>query len=245
MASTIREGNRSSVAGSGAVSMVCAGTGTARAIAPPSLLEECLDRLPPQEWRRRLLHMAPGVLPVALLAIPHRDPLPLFAQLIILTLIASISVFAVRASSLFVRSGEQTWVVSVVSYAAITLAMLLGFPGQPELGLAVTVIIAFGDGSATLGGLLWRGRCLPWNRRKSWAGLSAFLIFSIPLSTIVYWAEARPGVSISLALACVAPAALAAGLMETLDVTVNDNVRVGIAAAVSIVLTQNLFVGWQ
>jgi len=246
MSNGIQARNLSGVAGSGAGSIVCsASAATTRVIAPPSLLSECVDRLPRQEWRRRLLHLAPGVLPVVLLAIPHRDPLALFAQMVILTLILGISVFAVRAAGLFVRNGERSWTISVVGYAAITLAMLLGFPGQPELGLAVTVIIAFGDGSATLAGLLVRGRRLPWNRDKSWAGLTAFLVFSIPLATIAYWAEARPGVPISIALACVTPAALAAALVETLDVTVNDNVRVGITAALTIVFTQNLFVGWQ
>ncbi|MBI3862583.1 MAG: hypothetical protein HY290_11890 [Planctomycetia bacterium] len=133
--------------------------------------------------------------------------------------------------------------MSVVSYAAITLTMLLSFPGQPEMGLAVTTIIAFGDGSATLGGLLLRGSRLPWNHRKSWAGLVGFLVISVPLGTGVYWAEARPAVPYWVALACVGPASLTAAFAESLPLRLNDNVRVGVTASMTILVTQWLFVG--
>src|SRR5438445_447469 len=83
---------------------------------------------------------------------------------------------------------------------------------------------------ATLAGMLVRGRKLPWNREKSWAGLAAFLLCAIPLATLVYWAEARPGVALSLACACVAPAVLMAALAESLPVRINDNIRVGVIA---------------
>jgi dolichol kinase len=120
--------------------------------------------------------------------------------------------------------------------------MFLAFPAQPEMGLVVTVIIAFGDGSATLGGMLVQGPSLPWNNDKSWVGFSAFLLISIPLAAVVYWGEARPGVSLSTALACVAPACLAAGVAESLPMRLNDNIRVGMTASLTIIVTQNAFV---
>jgi dolichol kinase len=121
--------------------------------------------------------------------------------------------------------------------------MLLAFPAQPEMGLVVTVIIAFGDGSATLGGLLLQGRCLPWNIDKSWAGISGFLFISIPLAAVVFWGEARPGVSLSAALACVAPACLAAVVAESLPMRLNDNIRVGVTSALAMIVTRGVFVG--
>jgi dolichol kinase len=104
------------------------------------------------------------------------------------------------------------------------------------------MIIAFGDGSATLAGMLLRGRRLPWNRDKSWVGLAAFLLCAVPLATLVYWAEARPGVA--LACACVAPAVLTAALAESLPGRFNDNIRVGVTAGLTLLVTHGTFVGW-
>jgi len=213
-------------------------------VQPAYGLETLVTRLTPHEWRRRLLHMSPGLLVVLLLLIPHADPLGLPARLILPVVIGATSWFALSSEALYRRRGEREWSTSVVSYGVITTSLLLAFPGQPEIGMAVTMIIAFGDGSATLAGLLVRGRRLPWNIAKSWAGSAAFVMCAIPLATLVYWAEARPGVTLALASACVAPAALAAALVESLPIRVNDNICVGVVAGLTMLLTQALFVGW-
>lgn len=204
-----------------------------------SLRRSLISRLSPQEWRRRVIHMFPGLLPGLLLTIPHPDPLAWYSLALIIAVVSGMSLFALRRTRRFERQNENGWAISVVSYAVIILAMFLAFPAQPELALVVTVIIAFGDGSATLAGLLVRGPCLRWNKGKSWVGLSAFLLTSVPLGTVVYWAEARPGVSLLAALACVAPACLTAAIAETLPMRLNDNIRVGVTAALTIIIVQN------
>jgi phytol kinase len=202
-------------------------------------------RLPTCEWRRRLLHLAPGLLPLILLNIPHLDPLAWLAKSGILVAILGMTVFALKRRKLFERHGDNAgWEASVISYAVITLAFFLGLPSQPELGMAVTMILAFGDGSATLAGLLARGRKLPWNRAKSWAGLIAFLFCSIPPAMLIYWAEARPGIPLSVAFACVAPAVVAAAIAESLPTRLNDNLRVGVTAGLTILATHGALVGW-
>ena len=211
---------------------------------PAGLLETLAGRLTPHEWRRRLVHMSPGLLPVLLPLIPHADPLAIYSRIILLAVIGGTSLFALKREALFRRNGERGWFTSVISYGVITLALLLALPAQPEIGMAVTMIIAFGDGSATLAGMLLRGRRLPWNRDKSWVGLAAFLLCAIPLATLVYWAEARPGVALSLACACVAPAVLTAALAESLPMRINDNIRVGVTAGLTILLTHGMFIGW-
>ena len=211
---------------------------------PASRLQMLANRLPPHEWRRRLVHMSPGLLPSLFLVIPHAHPLAWFIQVPILLVTLGLMIFSLLKARLFARCGETGWVCSVVSYAVVTLSMLMAFPSQPELGLVVTVIIAFGDGSATLAGMLARGRKLPWNNAKSWIGMGAFLVCSIPLATIVYWGESHAGVSLPLALACVVPAALAAALAESLPVRMNDNIRVGVTAGLTLLTTHGIFVGW-
>jgi dolichol kinase len=189
--------------------------------------------------------MSPGLLPSLFLMIPHAHPLAWFIRVPILLVVAGLTVFSLLKARLFARCGETGWVCSVVSYAIITLSLLMALPSQPELGLVVTIIIAFGDGSATLAGMLARGRKLPWNEAKSWVGMAAFLLCSIPLGTIVYWGESHAGVSLPVSLACVMPAAVAAALAESLPVQMNDNIRVGVTAGLTILVTHGTFVGWS
>lgn len=211
-----------------------------------TLLETLAARLPAHEWRRRLVHMSPGLLAVLLPLIPHTDPMGWYSIAILIVAIGGTSLFALKREALFRRKGDgvRGWSTSVISYGIITLALVLALPAQPEIAMAVTMIIAFGDGSATMAGMLVRGRRLPWNRDKSWAGLAAFVLCAIPLATLAYWVEARPGVALSLACACVAPAALMAALAESLPLRINDNIRVGVTAGLTIVATHGIFVGW-
>lgn len=248
MSVSTREKNASSRTRSGGrrtlSSRAVPAAGTAPAAPPVSRWRVLASRLTPHEWRRRMMHMSPGLLPFVLLAIPHRDPVTWLLKAPVLAITLGFVIFALRKEGLFARRDDQGWLASVLGYAIVTSALLIALPWQPELGLAVTIIIAFGDGSATLAGLIARGRRLPWNRAKSWAGLTAFLACSIPLATLVYWCEARPGVSLNVALACVVPAALAAALAESLPIRTNDNIRVGATAALTIMMTHGMFVGW-
>ena len=209
-----------------------------------SFLGELTSRLTPHEWRRRLIHMLPGVMPFVMTMIPHRDPVGWKLRTIVVLLTFGLVVFALRRARLFARVGEHGWATSVISYGIITSLLLVAFPGQLELGMVVTIIIALGDGSATVAGLILRGRRLPWNQAKSWVGLAAFLVCGGSVATLAYWCEARPGVSPLLALACVMPAVLAAALAESLPLRMNDNIRVGLTAAVTILISHGVVIGW-
>jgi dolichol kinase len=237
----VRRGGARSAGGRAAAALLPRRQAAAR---PAARLQVLLGRLPPHEWRRRMVHMSPGLLPSLFLVIPHADPLTWYVKGPILLVTLGLAIFSLMKARLFARCGETGWVCSVVSYAIITLTLLMAFPSQPELGLVVTIIIAFGDGSATLAGMLARGRKLPWNSAKSWIGMAAFLVCSIPLATLVYWGEAHPGVSLPVALACVVPAAVMAALAESLPTRINDNIRVGVAAGLTILMTHAMFVGW-
>jgi phytol kinase len=207
-------------------------------------LEQAATRLGPHEIRRRMVHILPGFLPFILWPIPHEDPLSQTLKNVMIGLAVGISVWAWMKRSIYARRGEKSQVAAVFGYAANVLGLLILIPSSPELGLAVMGIIAFGDGSATLAGLVFGGRRLPWNRAKSWTGLAAFLTCSIPMATMIYVGEAQPGVSVATGLCCVAPAALVAALAESLPWKINDNIRVGLAAAMTIIPLHAMFVGW-
>ena len=142
------------------------------------------------------------------------------------------------------RHGEHDFRAAVLGYSISVLGMLLLFPYQAELGLALLAILAFGDGLATLGGLLLRGPRLPWNPAKSWAGTACFVLVGLPMTAVVYWGETHnaqalePGVSAATALVFVTPAVLASALAESVRSKLNDNLRIGITAAAFLAAAQ-------
>lgn len=204
-----------------------------------------LTRLGSRELWRRFVHIGPGILPLILLPIQHRDPLSPTLLGIMSFFAVGLSALAIGRHQVFQRQGETSCLAAVLGYSVTIMTMLLLFPWQSELGLTVMGIMAFGDGPATLIGMLGGKRKLPWNPSKSWVGTIAFVACAIPMGTLIYWGDAQPGVSVTTALFCAAPAALVAAFAESLPSRINDNIRVGLAAAVTIIATHAILVGWQ
>ena len=189
-----------------------------------------VDRLGITEFRRRLFHMSPALLPIGLPFIQHRD---VWGPILVSILVASAAmalVVAVALGHLLKRQSEENWMGAVLGYMVPVLAPLLFLPGRAELGLMTLQIIALGDGSATLGGLLLGGRRLPWNRKKTYSGLFCFAIVGSLAATYSYWGESHPGVSVGTAFLICGLAALCAGIVESLPIRSNDNFRVGATA---------------
>lgn len=212
---------------------------------------ETESRFGPTEVRRRIWHMAPGLLPFLLWPIPHTDPLSTTLQLIMIgigVVLASWIFFGFRHIA---RNGSiSDRLGGVGGYAGSVLAMLLLFPAHAELGLTVLGVLAFGDGSATIGGLLLRGPTLPWNRNKTWSGLLTFLLIGTPMAALIYWGESnnllaiQEGVSFPTALLIGGGTVLAAAIAESLASRINDNIRVGIVSAVAVAVLHGILAGW-
>ena len=208
-------------------------------------------RLDLQEVRRRFWHMTPGLLPFALWPIPHRDPLSPILQAII------VAIFVALTGAIFwnwrriARSGvgNNDRLSAIYGYATCVLATLFLFPAHAECGLAVLSVLAFGDGSATLLGKLVGGPRLPWNPSKSFAGLVGFLSLGLPMTALIYWGEsnnleaAGPAATPLQATLIAAAGVLAGALAESVRSRINDNIRVGIAAAAAIVATHAALIG--
>ena len=189
--------------------------------------------------------MFPGLLPFALQLFPHADPISPILRFIIVGCCAAISMRILIGFRLIQRQGESTGLGAVTGYVFSVLATVLAFPQHLELGLAVLAILAFGDGTATLAGLTFRGPRLAWNHGKSWSGLVGFIVIGSLMTSWIYWGEANnseaaePPVSLGFALLLTAPAVVAAAVAESIRSRINDNIRVGIVAAVAIVLLHN------
>lgn len=213
-------------------------------VTPPASIESEPARrgLSATEARRRLWHMSPGVLPFLLWIIPHPDP-GSFDFLIVLSLIAfGIGIAVYRHYARIRRNDhDQDRLGAVFGYIVPVVVLLVAFRYDAELGLTTLAILAFGDGSATLGGLLFGGPRLPWNRRKSWSGLLSFLVLGTTVATVVYWGESNnraaenEGATWLLSLYCAGGATLAAAFAESIPTRLNDNVRVGLAASITLV----------
>lgn len=149
------------------------------------------------------------------------------------------------------RQQDRERVAAVLGYALSVLVMLLVFPQHAELGLTVLAVLAFGDGSATWGGLTFGGPKLPWNSKKTWSGLACFLAIGIPLAALIYWGETyfNPEsleyrkVSFATALMCSGAAVSFGAIAESLPTRINDNIRVGIASALGVTIMHALLLG--
>lgn len=202
--------------------------------------------LPYREIKRRFWHMTPGVLAFGLLVVPHADPISPTLQLIILSCCLAIGIWMLLGFRQIQRRGEGTGLGAVGGYSLSVLGTIFLFPQHLEMGLSVLAILAFGDGSATLIGSVFRGPRLPWNSGKSWVGMLGFVVVGSLMAAWIYWGETHnleasdPPVSIGMALFLTAPAVVAAAIAESLRSRINDNIRVGVVAVVALVLLHGM-----
>ena len=126
--------------------------------------------------------------------------------------------------------------VGILAYPLAVLGLILVFHDRLWMAAAGWGILAVGDGMASLVGQAIGGPRLPWNERKGWVGLAAFVVSGtaaaaflsawvarLPLdASAAHWPRTL-GVSLALALAC--------ALVESLPTTLDDNVTVPLAVA--------------
>lgn len=125
---------------------------------------------------------------------------------------------------------ERGYDAGIVLYPVMVLLLILVFRNHLHYAAIAWVLLAFGDGVATLAAKAVRIAPLPWNRQKSWGGLLAFVLAGTAGGlAIAYWMEFREPWVVVLA-------AVAAGVVESLDLGIDDNVTVPVAAAVALVI---------
>ena len=123
--------------------------------------------------------------------------------------------------------------LGIVLYPLAVLALVLVFASRLDIAAAAWAILALGDGTATLVGRRARSARLPWNPDKSVAGMVAFAVFAAAGGVaLAWWTAPAVDAAPSLTFIIVAPcaAALAAALVETLPVGLDDNLSVPFAA---------------
>jgi dolichol kinase len=202
------------------------------------------------EALRKTVHVAMGGFALAL-----RWLTPLQAALCALTALAFNLLLLHRLTQRrLLRDAEQArgFSLGIALYPAVVLALILVFWRRLELAAATWALLAFGDGMATVAGRALGGPRLSWNPGKTWSGLAAFVLYGATTSALLLrwtqWgaidaAESGAGRSvdwiglsyfvgptaqaswIALVIGCTV-AALVAGLAESLDVGIDDNILV-------------------
>lgn len=130
----------------------------------------------------------------------------------------------------FYRPLEKKYSQGAVMYFLVLLILTLVFP--PYVVAGSWGILAFGDGFATLVGKHFRATEISWNRKKTYAGSFAFVIFgTIGAAIMLLWM--LPELSALSVLSISSRAALIAAIVETLPFKINDNVGVAVASALA------------
>jgi uncharacterized protein (TIGR00297 family) len=114
------------------------------------------------------------------------------------------------------------------------LVLILIFWRRPEVAAAVWAILAFGDGAATVLGVLWGSRKLPWNARKTWLGSLAYWFFGAAgAGAVLMWSASWQGRAAAPVFIFTAAglAALFAAWIESQPQRLDDNLTVPLPTA--------------
>lgn len=184
---------------------------------------------PFSEGRRQFLHMAMGGFALLLRYLTWWQAAALAASAL------AFNMFMLPAvGKALYRPSDSRFAAGIILYPLAVLLLVICFPRRPDIVAAAWAILAAGDGMATLAGKRMPIARLPWNADKSVGGLIAFsLCGGAAAVALAMWTA--PAVSpvpgfLFLIIAPIA-AAIVAGLVETIPVGLDDNLRVPAAAA--------------
>lgn len=147
--------------------------------------------------------------------------------LLLLFFIALFIVPQFQSKSHLYRHFEQKYSQGGILYFLVLFILVLIF--SPYVVAVSWAILALGDGMATLFGRHFRARELPWNKKKTYAGSLAFIIFGT-LGAFILLKWMLPGFSGGLAIAL--KTTIAAAIVESLPLKINDNITVAVTSAV-------------
>lgn len=177
------------------------------------------------ETLRKSLHIAVGVVAFTLKWLPWWA-----AALVALAAVFGNWLMLHRIFGRSVARSERGFDAGIVLYPLAVLALILVFHDQLHYAAIAWVILAFGDGVATLAGKAVPIAPLPWNSGKSWGGFLAFIAAGAAGGVAVaYWLDYREPLVVLIAV-------LAAAIVESLQLGIDDNVTVPFAAAVALVV---------
>jgi uncharacterized protein (TIGR00297 family) len=188
-----------------------------------------------REEARKIVHIAFG-----LVALSLRWLSTIEAALVALCALAFNRFIFRRVGGMFISRSELGYDRGIVLYPLAVLVIILLFPGRPELAAVCWIILAFGDGVATLVGRSFPLAPLPWNPRKSVSGLVSFIAAALPAAWLVYHFVTEVG-ALRWPLLLIALVVVASAIAESLPLNLDDNFVVPLVSVVTIALSATLW----
>lgn len=185
------------------------------------------------ETARQLVHMSMGGFALLLRWLTWWQALALATTALLFNFFVLPSV----AGHLYRAGDDPRRLHGILFYPFSVLILLLCFPHRPDIVAGAWGILAIGDGIATLAGRALGGTRWPWNRDKSVAGTSAFIVGGTAAAgfLLVWCRPASLPVESPLFIVTIALlAAIAAGAVETIPVRLDDNLSVALTAGATL-----------
>jgi uncharacterized protein (TIGR00297 family) len=195
--------------------------------------------LPRGELLRKLVHVGVGAfaLPLRVLSWPQAAVMALAAFLFNWQVLPRVGGRALWRD----KDAARGYPVGILLYPLAVLGLILAFRHDLAKAAACWGVLAAGDGTAALAGRAVASPRLPWNRDKRLAGLLAFIVFGTLASALLMafvlklpleaWSSPR-------ILAYCVPLALVCALVESLPTTLDDNLTVPLAGALTLALVE-------
>jgi uncharacterized protein (TIGR00297 family) len=180
------------------------------------------------EIARKLVHVAFGFAAFALHWLTWEQAL-LFA----LAAVAHNLFILPRVMGKYIARHTRGWDVGIILYPVMVFLLILLFRDQESIAGAAWATLAFGDGFATIFGIVLGGPKLPWNRDKSWAGFAGFILAGVPAAYAALKFLGAPQTALPLLLVVVSAVTVAA-VVESLSIGLDDNVSVATVSAAMI-----------
>jgi uncharacterized protein (TIGR00297 family) len=185
------------------------------------------------EDRRQIVHVAMGALALLLRYLTSWQATIFAAGAVAFNLYA-----LPRLAGTLYRPAEvrRRFFSGIVLYPVAVALLLLTFPDRRDIVAAAWGVLAFGDGMATLVGRHMVSPRIPWNPEKSIAGTSAFILFGGAAGSLLCWwcrSTVIPPAYGWFSIWMPWVAALVAAVVETIPISLDDNISVpAVAAAV-------------
>ncbi len=187
------------------------------------------------EWKRKAEHILP---------LGFAFTLTIFPKWLVFTLSVIAIIYGVFVSKRVVkgtlREGEieRGFSLGKTAYGVMIFLLLFIFHNRMQVVAGAWALLALGDGSATIAGTYLGRRKLPWNAKKSWAGLLAFLVVgTLACALLLLYTQATgiSGHTISADFAAFSAGriwtvaygtTIVCALAETIDQPLDDNILI-------------------
>ena len=194
--------------------------------------------LMPGELTRQVIHFLVGLMALSLRFLSST------AVVVMVCTAIAVNLFVLRRvpglQGLF-RPNEPFF-GGIVLYPMAVLGLIVLLPrtilpgatgSEFSLAAAAWGILSAGDSASGIAGSAWGVKPLPWNPKKTWVGLTAFVVAAFPMALfLLAWFGWEPASAAWVA----AGATLVAGLTESLPLPIDDNVTVAAGAGVSLTI---------